>query len=107
LKKEIEAQEFLLLGYQKENEKLVAILREKEKEEAYRTAKHFDQQEKMNKELNRLRNALGGKSVNDAGSNSDGIKEKLISSAFIGTSAEETQDIKAPVGTGIGSVLFY
>ncbi len=57
--KELQFQESLLSGFQKENDKLAAQLKERETEEAYRTSKYFDERETLNKELNRLRNIIG------------------------------------------------
>lgn len=51
--------EDLIAGFQKENEKLVESLRDREASERTQKALFFDQQETMNKELNRLRNLLG------------------------------------------------
>jgi hypothetical protein len=59
LKAEISSQELLLAGFQRENERLLKELKSREAEDAARKAKFFDQQESMNKELNRLRNAVG------------------------------------------------
>ena len=53
---EIESQEVLITGYQKENEKLVARVKELESAEQTRITKFIEQQEVLNKEVNRLRN---------------------------------------------------
>ncbi len=49
-------QERLITGFQKENERLVKLLKEREQEEQAKQAKFFDEKEELNKELNRLRN---------------------------------------------------
>lgn len=54
------AVEDLLTGYQRENERLGQLLRKKDLEEKQLKAQYFDQQESMNKELNRLRNLTKG-----------------------------------------------
>lgn len=54
-----EMQEHLIAGYQKENEKLSHQLKARETDEQTRRAEWFDQQESLNKELNRLRNIVG------------------------------------------------
>ena len=53
------SQESLIEGLQKENERLYHVMREKQIGERASKATFFDQQEQMNKELNRLRNAVG------------------------------------------------
>lgn len=59
LVKDFAAQETLIEGFQRENEKLAQRLREREAEENARIAIYFDTQEKLNKEINRLKNLCG------------------------------------------------
>ena len=52
-------QDSLITGFQKENERLSTQLRDRETEESYRAAKFYDERDRLNKELNRLRNIVG------------------------------------------------
>jgi len=52
-------QDSLITGFQKENERLSTQLRDREAEESYRAAKFYDERDRLNKELNRLRNIVG------------------------------------------------
>jgi hypothetical protein len=54
-----ESQEILIAGFQKENEKLIESIKSKENEDNSVKANFFDQQEGLNKEVNRLRNMVG------------------------------------------------
>ena len=56
---EYNSQELLIAGFQKENEKLIFSLQTRDRENVASKAKFFDQQEYLNKELNRLRNMVG------------------------------------------------
>ena len=60
---EIQTQDNLLVGFQKENERLVKEQKVHLADEASRKAAFFDQQEQLNKELNRLRNVVVGDNV--------------------------------------------
>ena len=53
-------QEVLITGFQKENERLMQALKQREAEETSRKAHFYDKQESLNKELLRLRNAETG-----------------------------------------------
>lgn len=56
---EIDSQEKLIAGFQRENERLAEVVRGREAEERAKKAHFFDNQEALNKELNRLRNMVG------------------------------------------------
>ena len=56
---ECSSQETLIAGFQKENEKLLIGYTTREKENTLSKARFFDQQEMLNKELNKLRNIVG------------------------------------------------
>ena len=53
------SQEILITGFQKENEKLLKSVKNKNFEDENEKAKFFDQREYLNKEINRLRNMVG------------------------------------------------
>jgi hypothetical protein len=57
---ERDLQEKLLAGFQRENEKLIQQIKKRDLEEKTQKAQFYDQQEAMNKELNRLRNLTKG-----------------------------------------------
>ena len=78
---EVASQELLIQGFQRENEKLVHCLQAKEQGETSQRAGFFDQQEALNKELNRLRNLVGGGEVDSHG------KPSLVSSSLSASSA--------------------
>jgi hypothetical protein len=65
LSAECASQEILITGFQKENEKLIKGVRNREFENSAAKAKFFDQRERLNKEVNRLRNMVG-ETANDA-----------------------------------------
>lgn len=56
---ECSSQETLIAGFQKENEKLLLGVNTRDRENTAAKAKFFDQQEVLNKEVNRLRNMVG------------------------------------------------
>ncbi len=56
LKKEFAVQENLIMSYQKENARLTKLLKDQEHQNASKQAQLFDQQEALNRELNKLRN---------------------------------------------------
>ena len=53
------SQEILINGFQKENEKLLKCVKNRNFEDENEKAKFFDQREYLNKEINRLRNMVG------------------------------------------------
>jgi vacuolar-type H+-ATPase subunit I/STV1 len=55
----------LISGFKTENDKLVSQIKHRETEESQRAAKFYDKEEKLNKELNRLRNIAGIDPVTD------------------------------------------
>jgi hypothetical protein len=59
LSAECASQEVLIAGFQRENEKLIKGVRNREYENTAAKAKFFDQRERLNKEVNRLRNLVG------------------------------------------------
>jgi hypothetical protein len=59
------SQESLIEGLQKENERLFHVMRDKDNDDKASKASFFDQQEHMNRELNRLRNLLGKADIVD------------------------------------------
>ena len=59
LSAECASQEILITGFQRENEKLIKGVRNREFENTAAKAKFFDQRERLNKEVNRLRNMVG------------------------------------------------
>jgi hypothetical protein len=56
---ECASQETLITGFQKENEKLLKKVKNRDFEDMNERAKFFDQREYLNKEVNRLRNMVG------------------------------------------------
>ena len=56
---ECSTQEVLITGFQKENEKLLKRVKNRDFEDMNERAKFFDQREHLNKEVNRLRNMVG------------------------------------------------
>ena len=56
---ECASQETLITGFQKENEKLLKKVKNRDFEDMNERAKFFDQREYLNKEINRLRNMVG------------------------------------------------
>jgi hypothetical protein len=83
---EIDSQEMLITGFQKENERLVNYKRERDHADSSKKAQFFDQQESMNKELNRLRNVIGNDGTIETKSNK-------IHNNFTSTSIGKSADI--------------
>ncbi len=75
MKKDLELQETLIGGLQRENEKLFNMKKERDDAEKAAKAHFFDQQELMNKELNRLRNMTqrGGNEEERENEDMDGV----------------------------------
>lgn len=88
LQREIESQENLISGLQRENERLYAIEKEKEALQRSIKANFFDQHEALNKELNRLRNLVG---------ETDGGGENIQSSYNIGSRLRNELDTDATI----------
>lgn len=83
---ECASQEVLIAGFQKENEKLVKENKQRELAESSRKAQYFDQQENLNKELNRLRNAVEGDTITPVSTirkSADALRAELNTDATI------------------------
>ena len=64
---ELSQQEVLLDGFQLENERLAQQLRDREEAENARSALHYDKQQALNKEINRLKNMIHQSDFADGG----------------------------------------
>ena len=97
---EVNSQEILIVGFQKENEKLILGLNSRQKEDSAAKAKFFDQREYLNKEINRLRNMVGEipKGVDDL-NNLGSTSSQIIIPSGIGSGTG------SGVGIGVGSYL--
>lgn len=99
LLKEYKAQEVLITGFQKENERLAKLLKEHEDEDSARRAAFFDQQEEMNRELNKLRNAYRRDFVQHSGRMSaDLLRVDLEKDATIRSLQGRLREAEAQMG---------
>ena len=110
LLKDHAAQEHLIDGFQRENERLAKLVKEHETEQNLRTALYYDQREELNKELNRLRNAgraAGGVGPHNAHDelpvslhqkSAEALREELRMDAEIRTLKERLAEAEAGMG---------
>ena len=103
---EYNSQELLIAGFQKENEKLIFSLQTRDRENVASKAKFFDQQEYLNKELNRLRNMVGeipiGKEKEYL-NNLENFESDLTNIKIsLGTMGGNVKEVGTGTGTGTG-----